>query len=61
MNALRAVFMHEWKRSLTAGRIVWWFVMAMFPAVLTILIRAIPGFERQIQGEERDNFWSMTL
>jgi ABC-type transport system involved in multi-copper enzyme maturation permease subunit len=61
MNALRAVFMYEWKRSLTAGRIAWWLVMAAFPAVLTVLIRAIPGFDLQMREAQRDNFWSMTL
>lgn len=61
MNALRAVFFHEWKRSLTAGRIAWWLAMAAFPAVITILIRTIPGFERGVPANDRDTFWSMML
>ncbi len=61
MNALRAVFVHEWRRSLTAGRIAWWVVMAAFPAVLTILLRTIPEFERGIPESERDTFWSIAL
>ncbi len=59
MNALRAVFIHEWRRSLTAGRIAWWLVMAAFPAVLTLLIRTIPGFERGVSVGERDTFWAI--
>jgi hypothetical protein len=61
VNALRAVFFHELKRSLTAGRIAWWFVMAAFPVVITILIRSIPDFERAIPLADRDGFWSLLL
>ena len=61
MNALRAVFVHEWRRSLTLGRIAWWVVMAAFPPVLTLLIRSIPDFGREFPVENRDSFWSMML
>lgn len=61
MNALRAVFLHEWKRSVTAGRVAWWCVMAVFPAVLTAMIRSIPDFERHIRYTDRDAFWSPIL
>ncbi len=60
MNALRAVFLHEWKRSMTAGRIAWWLVMAAFPPAITVLIRTIPNFER-MPTEDLNTFWSIML
>jgi len=60
VNSLRAVFLHEWKRSLTAGRIGWWLVMAAFPAMITVLIRSIPDFS-QMPEEDLNTFWSIML
>ncbi|MFN9719418.1 MAG: ABC transporter permease subunit [Planctomycetota bacterium] len=39
MNSLAAVFLHEWRRSLTPGRIVWWLLMCLFPIAVSMLIR----------------------
>jgi ABC-type transport system involved in multi-copper enzyme maturation permease subunit len=61
VNSIRAVFVYEWKRSLTAGRIAWWAVMAVFPLAISALIRTIPGFDREMLPENRDTFWSMLL
>ncbi len=61
MNALRAVFLHELRRSLTAGRIAWWFVMAVFPVFITALIRSVANFDTGIRTGERDGFWSLLL
>ena len=62
MSALRAVFIHEWKRSLSPGRIAWWFVMAAFPIVITLLIASIQRFGPGGVGhEDIDAFWSVLL
>ncbi len=39
MNSLLAVFTHEWRRSLTTGRVVWWVLMCLFPILIAMLIR----------------------
>lgn len=59
MNALRAVFMYEWKRSLTAGRLAWWFVMAAFPVAITLLILYVQHEEEEIPVQARDSVWSV--
>lgn len=53
MNPLFAVFTHEWRRSLTAGRIVWWVLMCLFPIAVSMLIRfrADVEFERNRRAE----------
>jgi len=61
VSALRAVFIHEWKRSLTPGRIVWWFVMAAFPIVITALIASIQRFGQEMGPEDIDAFWAVLL
>jgi hypothetical protein len=61
MNALRAVFLYEWKRSLTAGRFAWWFVMTAFPVVITLLTLSINNFEKGVVEQDRDTFWSMAM
>lgn len=46
MNAISsvpAVFRFEWSRSITVPRIVWWLVLALFPALLLGLIRLNAG------------------
>lgn len=53
--------MHEWKRSMTAGRIAWWFAMATFPILITALIRSIDAFGRGWPPEQFDTFWSVLL
>ena len=61
MNALRAVFLYEWKRSLTLGRIAWWFTMAGFPVMITILIRTLGDVENLNDIEAQKSVWSVTL
>lgn len=61
MNSLRAVFVYEWKRSLTAGRIAWWFTMAAFPVLITVLIRTLGDFEHQNDIATQKSVWSVTL
>lgn len=61
MNSLAAVFTHEWRRSLTAGRIVWWILMSLFPIVVSIVIRTRPDFEPNMPVQSRDTFWSIFL
>lgn len=61
MNALRAVFVYEWKRSLTLARIGWWFAMAAFPVMITFLIRTLGDPENQIDIATQKSTWSMTL
>lgn len=61
MNALRAVFVYEWKRSLTLARIAWWLAMAMFPVMITIMIRTLGDFATPIDMSVQKSNWSMTL
>lgn len=61
MNALRAVFIYEWKRSLTLARIGWWFAMAAFPIMITILIRTLNVAENTNDIAIQKSIWSMTL
>jgi len=61
VNSLRAVFVYEWKRSLTVGRIAWWFAMAAFPVLMTILIRTLGDFENQNDIAAQKSIWSVTL
>jgi ABC-type transport system involved in multi-copper enzyme maturation permease subunit len=41
-----AVFLFEWQRALTAPRMAWWGVMALFPVFIITLIRFVPHWER---------------
>jgi len=59
VSALRAVFVYEWKRSLTFGRLVWWLVMAGFPGLITALLVWIQKTESEIPKESRDSVWSL--
>lgn len=61
MNPLRAVFVYEWKRSLTLGRMGWWCAMAAFPVMITILIRTLGDFEIHNTLEAQKSIWSVTL
>lgn len=61
MNALSAVFAYEWRRSLTAGRVIWWILMSLFPITVSLLIRTLPDFERNVPERARDTFWSIFL
>ena len=59
MSALRAVFIYEWKRSLTFGRMIWWLIMAGFPCLITALLIWIQSTESAIPLDQRDSIWSM--
>ena len=61
MNAMRAGFVYEWKRSLTLARLAWWLAMAAFPVMITILIRTLGEFENQIDIATQKSTWSITL
>ncbi|MDA1233142.1 MAG: hypothetical protein O2856_20450, partial [Planctomycetota bacterium] len=61
MNALRAVFVYEWKRSLTLGRIGWWYAMAAFPIMITILMRTIGDIEDDLDIAAQKSIWSVAL
>jgi len=61
VSALRAVFLHELQRSLTAGRIAWWFAMAAFPVLITALIVINDDFSRNMRPANLDTFWSILL
>ena len=54
MNALRAVFIYEWKRSLTLGRMGLWLAMAAFPVMITILIRTLGDSEKHINNQSTE-------
>lgn len=51
--------MYEWRRSLTAGRLAWWFVMAAFPVAITLLILYVQHQEEEIPSAARDSVWSV--
>lgn len=61
MNALLAVFRYEMRKSLTAGRVAWWFVLAAFPVTITLLSRWVQSNEGQISLADRNSFWSVLL
>jgi hypothetical protein len=61
VNALRAVYLHELKRSMTAGRVIWWFAMAAFPVLITLIIWMIDDFGRGATPSQLDTFWSLLL
>ncbi|MFN5198421.1 MAG: hypothetical protein ACK6D0_04425 [Planctomyces sp.] len=61
MNALLAMFRYELRKSVTAGRVAWWFVLAMFPVLITLLSRWVQSKEGEIQLAERNSFWSILL
>ena len=60
MNQLLAVFFYEWRRTLTAGRIGWWFALAAFPVLITLLIRSQSDFYAQgVTVQEVDTIWAV--
>ena len=59
MSSLLAVFTYEWRRVFTAGRIGWWFVLALFPVGISLLIRMQPQFARGMRPEEVQTVWSI--
>lgn len=61
MNALLAVFRYEMRKSVTAGRVAWWFVLAAFPVSITLLSRWVQNSEGQIRLADRNSFWSVLL
>jgi ABC-type transport system involved in multi-copper enzyme maturation permease subunit len=61
VSSLFAVFTHEWRRSMTAGRIVWWILMSLFPISVALVIRTRPDFENNIPPQARDTFWAVFL
>jgi hypothetical protein len=59
VNALSAVFRFELRRSLTVGRMAWWFVLAGFPVLITILIVSANDFAEEVGNPSRiDTIWS---
>lgn len=42
MGRIAAVFLFEWRRALTPGRLGWWVALSLFPAFLVVLIRVSP-------------------
>lgn len=61
MNALLAVFRYELRKSVTAGRVAWWFVLALFPVTISLLSRWVQSNEGEIPLAERNSFWSILL
>ncbi len=61
MNALLAVFRYELRKSVTAGRVAWWFVLAVFPVTITLLSRWVQSNEGEIPPADRNSFWSILL
>lgn len=61
MNSLWAVFVYEWRRSLTLGRIAWWFVMAAFPITITLLLMKATPLQTELPPESHDTFWAIFL
>jgi ABC-type transport system involved in multi-copper enzyme maturation permease subunit len=41
LGNVAAVFLFEWKRSLTAARIAWWVVLTVFPVLIVTLVRSV--------------------
>jgi ABC-type transport system involved in multi-copper enzyme maturation permease subunit len=61
VNALLAVFRYELRKSVTAGRVAWWFVLAVFPVTITLLSRWVQSNEGEIPPPDRNSFWSILL
>ena len=61
MNALQAVFVYELKRSLTMGRMAWWFAMALFPVLVTILIRTLGDIQLRSNIAAQKSIWTVAL
>ncbi len=61
MSSLWAVFGYEWRRGMTPGRIGWWFVLTLFPALIVLMIRWQPQFGRGMQPEEINTVWSIVF
>jgi ABC-type transport system involved in multi-copper enzyme maturation permease subunit len=56
MGNVGAVFLFEWKRSLTLPRMAWWAVLALFPVFIIGLIRFIARIE-QPEDEPPRELW----
>jgi ABC-type transport system involved in multi-copper enzyme maturation permease subunit len=39
LSSVLAVFLFEWRRAFTAARMMWWLVLALFPAMIVGMIR----------------------
>lgn len=59
MNQLLAVFFYEWRRTLRAGRVGWWLALAVFPVVITLLIRMQEEFGRRMTLQQVDTVWAV--
>ena len=60
MTELAAIIRYELSRTLTAGRTAWWFVLAGFPILIAILIRAFP-MSRARPDTDIYGIWSVAL
>jgi hypothetical protein len=45
LRPIWAVFVFEWRRSLTLPRMAWWLVLTLFPGLIVLLVRSAPGEE----------------
>jgi len=63
MSMLFAAVRFEYSRVMSAGRTVWWFVLASFPILIAGLIRFFPLSESSPETRELDShlFWSWAI
>jgi len=63
MSMLFAAVRFEYSRIMTAGRTVWWFVLASFPVLIAALIRFFPLADPHPDTQEFDThlFWSWAI
>ena len=66
MNALQATFRYELRKSVTAGRVLWWFVLAALPVAITLLSRWVQNQQAKelrpaLDPDTLDSFWSLLL
>ena len=62
MNSLSAMCLFELRRTMTAGRIVWWFVLAAFPVAIVTLIRFFSEIDfYRATLQELFSMWSIVL
>ncbi len=60
MNELFATVRFEFSRVMTAGRIVWWFVLAGFPILIAGLIRVFPMADASSEADSH-LVWSVAI
>lgn len=60
IGSVRAVFVFEWKRSLTWARMAWWLVLALFPVFIVGVVRYSTDQLPKIHQPPRD-FWAFLL